>query len=50
MRRLFEIDIKEYECQQAVLKLISKLNEAENIVTSEKDWLEFEELKKALED
>ena len=44
------IDIKEYECQQAVLKLISKLNEAENIVTSEKDWLEFEELKKALED
>ncbi|MBP3285295.1 MAG: type II toxin-antitoxin system prevent-host-death family antitoxin [Clostridia bacterium] len=44
------IDIKEYEKQQATLKLISKLAEAENAVKSEAEWLEFSELKEALED
>ncbi|MBE5812681.1 MAG: type II toxin-antitoxin system prevent-host-death family antitoxin [Clostridiales bacterium] len=44
------IDIKEYEKQQATLKLISKLVEAENAVNSEDAWLDFSELKKALED
>ena len=44
------IDIREYEKQQATLKLISKLVEAENVVKSEEDWLDFSELKKALED
>ena len=44
------IDIKEYEKQQATLKLMSKLAEAENVVKSEDDWLDFVELKKALED
>ena len=44
------IDIKEYEKQQANLKLMCKLAEAENIVKSEDDWLDFDELKKSLED
>ena len=44
------IDIREYEKQQATLKLISKLVEAENVVKSEEVWLDFFELKKALED
>ena len=43
------IDIREYEKQQATLKLISKLVEAENAVESE-EWLDFSELKKTLED
>ncbi len=44
------IDIQEYEKQQATLKLISKLVEAEDIAKTEKDWLDFSELKKILED
>ena len=44
------IDIKEYEKQQATLKLVSKLVEAENAIKSENDWFDFSELKKALED
>jgi len=44
------IDIEEYEKQQATLKLISKLVEAENAVKSENDWIDFSELKKFLED
>lgn len=44
------IDIKEYEKQQATFKLMSKLVEAENILKSDEDWLDFSELKKALED
>ena len=44
------IDIREYEKQQATLKLISKLVEAENAVKSEDDWIDFSELKKVLED
>ena len=44
------IDIREYEKQQATLKLISKLVEAENVVKSEDDWIDFSELKKVLED
>ena len=42
------IDIKEYERQQATLKLISKLIEAENIIKSEDDWMDLLELKKVL--
>ena len=44
------IDIREYEKQQATLKLISKLVEAENAVKDEDEWLDFSELKKVLED
>ena len=44
------IDIREYEKQQATLKLISKLVEAENVIKSEDDWIDFSELKKVLED
>ena len=44
------IDIREYEKQQATLKLISKLLEAENAVKSEDEWIDFSELKKVLED
>ena len=44
------VDIREYEKQQATLKLISKLVEAENSVKDEEKWQDFSELKKALED
>ena len=44
------IDIREYEKQQATLKLISKLAEAENVVKSEDDWIDFSEFKKILND
>lgn len=43
------IDIREYEKQQATLKLISKLVESENAVALG-EWLDFSELKKILED
>jgi prevent-host-death family protein len=39
------IDIKEYEKQQATLKLMSKLAESENMPKSGDDWLDFDELK-----
>ena len=44
------IDIQEYEKQQATLKLVAKLVEAENAVKFEDEWLDFSELKKVLED
>ena len=40
------IDIKEYEKQQAIIKLLAKLNEAEKT----DEWVDFSELERALED
>jgi len=44
------IDIKEYEKQQATLKLLSKLVEAEEAVNDEEKWLDFSDLKDVLKD
>jgi len=44
------IDIKEYEKQQAMFKLMSKLVESEDAVKDEEKWLDFSDLKHVLED
>ena len=43
------LDIQEYEKQKAVIKLLSKLSEAENSIKSEEDWKSLEQLKIALD-
>ena len=43
------IDIEEYEKNQATIKLLSKLIEAERAVKSEDDWLAGEQVRKSLE-
>ncbi|ACL21319.1 prevent-host-death family protein [Desulfitobacterium sp. LBE] len=43
------MDIQEYERQQAVVKLLSKLAEAEDIIETGKEWRTLDDLKKALE-
>ena len=42
------LDIAEYERQQAVLKLLSKLNEAEEAIKTGEEWETVDELKKNL--
>jgi prevent-host-death family protein len=43
------LDIQEYEKQKAVIKLLSKLSEAEDCIKSPKDWKSLEQLKNALD-
>jgi antitoxin Phd len=43
------LDIREYEKQQAVVKLLSKLSEAEEVIKSGEEWKSIEDLKKILE-
>jgi len=43
------LDIQEYEKQQAVIKLLSKLAEAEDTIKAGEEWKTLEDLKKALE-
>lgn len=43
------LDIQEYEKQQAVIKLLSKLSEAEDAVKAGGDWKTLDDLRKALE-
>ena len=43
------LDMQEYEKQQAVIKLLSKLGEAEETVKSGQDWKSLDDLKRALE-
>ncbi|MFD2760198.1 type II toxin-antitoxin system prevent-host-death family antitoxin [Lentibacillus juripiscarius] len=43
------LDIKEYEKQQAVIKLFSKLTEAEDAVKTGEEWKTLDDLKKELE-
>lgn len=38
-------DTKSYECEKAEKKLLMKLQEAEEAVKNEKDWLSLGELK-----
>jgi antitoxin Phd len=42
------LDIQEYEKQKAIMKLLSKLSEAENSVKTTEDWKSLEQLKTAL--
>ena len=43
------LDIQEYEKQQAVIKLLSKLSEAEDVIKTGDEWQSLDDLKKALE-
>ncbi|HBV98443.1 MAG: prevent-host-death protein [Peptococcaceae bacterium BICA1-7] len=43
------LDIQEYEKQQAVIKLLSRLSEAENTIKTGEEWKSLDDLKKALE-
>lgn len=43
------LDIKEYEKQQAVIKLLSKLSEAEDAIKTGEEWKSLGDLKRALE-
>lgn len=42
------IDIQEYEKQQAILKLLSKLNEAEEAIKTGNEWQTLDDLKRNL--
>lgn len=42
------VDIEEYEKNQATIKLLSKLMEAENHIQTNDEWLTLEEVKKEL--
>ena len=43
------LDIQEYEKQQAVIKLLSKLSEAEDVIKTGEEWNSLDDLKKSLE-
>ncbi|NLW46752.1 MAG: type II toxin-antitoxin system prevent-host-death family antitoxin [Firmicutes bacterium] len=43
------LDMREYERQQAVIKLLSKLSEAEDAIKTGEEWRSLEDLKKLLE-
>ncbi len=43
------LDMKEYEKQQAIIKLMSKLLEAEDAVKTGDEWKSLEDLEKSLE-
>lgn len=43
------MDVREYEKQQAMIKLLSKLAEAEETIKTGEEWKSFMDLKKALE-
>jgi prevent-host-death family protein len=44
------LDIAEYQKQQAVIKLLSKLSEAEESVKTGEEWKTLDDFKKALGD
>ena len=43
------LDIQEYEKQQAMLKLLLKLSEAEDVIKTGGEWKSLDDLKKTLE-
>ncbi len=43
------LDMQEYEKQQAVIKLLSKLSEAEGAIKTGEEWKSIDDLKKAVE-
>ena len=44
------MDIQEYEKQQAVIKLLSKLSEAEDAIKTGDEWKSLDDLRNALGD
>ncbi|WP_127580027.1 type II toxin-antitoxin system prevent-host-death family antitoxin [Paenibacillus koleovorans] len=47
--RYVVLDIQEYEKQQAIIKLLSKLSEAEDIIKTGEEWKSLDDLRNALE-
>lgn len=47
--RFVVMDIADFEREKAEKKLLMKINEAENAVKSDADWLSLDELKKRME-
>lgn len=45
----YRAETKEYEKQQAMIKLLSKLSEAENAIKTGEEWKTLDDLKNALE-
>jgi PHD/YefM family antitoxin component YafN of YafNO toxin-antitoxin module len=43
------LDMQEYEKQQAIIKLLTKLSEAENTIKAGEEWKSLDDLKKTLE-
>jgi len=43
------LDMQEYERQQAIIKLLTKLSEAEDVIKAGDEWKSLDDLKKALE-
>lgn len=43
------LDMREYEKQQAVIRLLTKLSEAEEAIKTGEEWKSLSDLKKALE-
>ena len=43
------LDMQEYEKQQALIKLLLKLSEAEDAIKTGEEWRSLDDLKKALE-
>jgi prevent-host-death family protein len=43
------LDMRVYEKQKAVIKLLSKLAEAEDVIRAGEEWKSFDDLKKVLE-
>ena len=41
----FVVDIEEYERQRAIIKLLSKLSEAEEVIKTGDEWLTLNDLK-----
>ena len=48
--RFVVLDIEDYEKDRAEKKLLAKLQEAEDSVADEKDWMSLDELKSAMEE
>jgi antitoxin Phd len=46
--RFVILDLKEYEKTQAIIKLFSKLGEAEKVIEDGSQWLSEEEINKSL--
>jgi len=44
------MEIQDYEKQQAVIKLLSKLSEAEDAIKTGDEWKSLDDLRNALED
>jgi len=48
MGKYVVVDIEEYERQQTIIKLLTELNEAEEVIKTGDEWLTLNDLKSSL--